>query len=98
MPAMPPVPPNPQSLVRAAGSSAQDPAWTRQHKHDEEREGENVGHLGRSVVSADGNDLAHDEGGDEAADHVAEAAENANHESKRSEGVADERVHVILQG
>ena len=34
--------------------------------------------------------------GDEAADHVAEAAQHADHEDDRAERVADERMHVIL--
>ena len=43
------------------------------------------------MISANTND------GDEAADHVAQPAQHADHEGDRPEGQADERMDVVLQ-
>src|SRR5580693_2133475 len=80
-----------------AGSSHENSARTHEHQGDEERKGEHIGELGVGVITDDRDDLADDEGGDEAADHVAEPAEHADHENERPERVADKGMNVVLQ-
>src|SRR5262245_44419949 len=67
-------------------SPDQDAAGADEHHHDEQGEGDHVAHLGRPRHAADGDDLAHDEGGHEGAHHVPEAAEHADHEGQGPEG------------
>src|SRR5580692_9657599 len=82
---------------RGARSSHENPARTHEHQGYEERKGEHIGELGVGVITDDRDDLADDEGGDEAADHVAEPAEHADHENERAERVADKGMNVVLQ-
>ena len=49
------------------------------------------------ATRADSDELADDEGGDEAAEHVAEAAQHADHEDQRPKLQADLRIDVVLQ-
>src|SRR5437763_217836 len=59
----------------APGSSfAQDAARSPEHRRDEEHERDDVAPFHREEEAADGDELGEDEGGDEAAHHVAEAA------------------------
>jgi hypothetical protein len=67
------------------------------HQNDEESESEDMRQFSAEVIAADRNDLAHNEGGDKTADHIAQAAKDADHEDQRSECIADEWMHVILQ-
>src|ERR1700730_12777502 len=78
-------------------SSSEDPLRPHEHHYDEQEKSQYVGELDREVEPADRDDLAHDKGGDKPADHVAEPAEHADHESDRAKGIADERVHIVLQ-
>src|ERR1700686_5377199 len=80
-----------------ARSSHENPARAHEHQGDENRKGEQIGELGVGVITDDRDDLADDEGGDEAADHVAEPAEHADHENERAERVADKGMNVVLQ-
>src|SRR5713101_7784737 len=76
---------------------AEDSLRPDEHHHDEQEKGQHIGELDGKVEPADRDDLAHDKGGDKPADHVAEPAQHADHESDRAEGIADEGVHIVLQ-
>src|SRR5262245_64583491 len=68
-----------------------------EHHDDEEGEGEHVAPFEVGEQAAERDDLGEYEGGDEAADEIAQAAEHADQEGDRAEGEADEGMHVILQ-
>src|SRR3972149_7876918 len=76
----------------------QDAARSHEHHDDEDDERDDVAHLGGPHDAGDRDDLAHDERGDEGADHVPEAAQHADHERERAELIAEERVHGVLEG
>src|SRR3546814_13888556 len=71
--------------------------YTTLFRSDEEHEGEHVAPLDLRVESAERDELGEDEGGDEAADHVAEPAQHADHEGDRADGEADRWVDVVEQ-
>src|SRR6476660_839837 len=84
-----------------------DASWSRfrpeqalrqnEDRHHEEQEGHRVAPFRVKAARADDDELADDEGLNEAADHIAETTQHADHEDQRPELQADLRINVVLQ-
>ena len=68
-----------------------------EHHRDEEEERDHVAPFDGEEEAAHRDELREDEGGDEAAEHVAQAPQHADEEGDRAERQADRRMDVVLQ-
>src|SRR5690242_19407700 len=81
----------------AAGSFSQQALRPPEHDRDEEDERNHIAPLEVEEEPAHRDELREEERGDEAAHHVAQAAEHADEEGDRPEGKADRRMDVVLE-